>query len=291
MAVNPPGRHRTPGRYNPLAELRAIAKESAQPAVKGAAIVAASGGLIATLAPSASAAENAPLRPRAAAPGVAPAAAPAVAPAAVGPLASTAPVGGNALAAIGFAAPVTTTKPAATAPRVIEDVVIQQAREAAKARAAAEARAARASRSLSRQTLTNSTASTKSTYNTYSGSASVGTKSSYNWATWGQCTWGALEKWHAYTGYYLGGFYGNARDWGWKARNAGWTVSNTPRARSIVVLQPGVYGSSSAGHVAWVTSVSGNSVTVIEMNALAGEGSYNTRTFTHVSGMQYILAP
>lgn len=286
MAVNPPGRHRAPGRYNPLAEFRAIAKESAQPAFKGAAIVAASGGLIATIAPSASAAENAPLSAKAAA---APAIAPAVsAPAAVGPIATTAPLGSNALSAIGFATPTTTTKAAATAPRVIEDVVVQQARAAAKARAAAEA--ARASRSLSRQTLTNSTSTTKPTTNYYGG-ASVGIKSGSNWATWGQCTWGALEKWHAYTGYYLGGFYGNALDWGWKARNAGWTVTSTPRANSIVVLQPGVYGSSSAGHVAWVTSVSGNSVTVVEMNALAGLGAYDTRTLTNVSGMQYILAP
>ncbi len=68
-------------------------------------------------------------------------------------------------------------------------------------------------------------------------------------------------------------------------------MTSTPRARSVVVLQPGVHGSSSAGHVAWVTAVNGNQVTVYEMNALAGEGRYNTRTFTHVAGMKYILAP
>ena len=262
-----------------------LAKESAQPAVKGAAIVAASGGLIATVAPSANASENGAV--------VAVAAKAAAAPAAVGPNVA-APVSSNTLAAIGFTTPA--SPKVATAPakaRVIEDVVVKQQRVAeAKAAAAAKAReAARASRSVSRQTLTNTTSTTKSTTNTYSGSARVGTKSSYNWATSGQCTWGAQEKFHAYTGYYLGGFYGNALDWGWKAANAGWTVTSTPRARSVVVLQPGVHGSSSAGHVAWVTSVSGNQVTVIEMNALAGEGRYNTRTFSHVSGMKYILAP
>ncbi len=57
-------------------------------------------------------------------------------------------------------------------------------------------------------------------------------------------------------------------------------------------MQPGVHGSSSyAGHVAWVTSVSGNSVTIIEMNALAGAYRYNTRTLTNMGGMQYIYAP
>jgi surface antigen len=289
VAVNPPGRHRVPGRFNPLAELKVIAKESAQPAVKGAAIVAASGGLIATVAPSANASES----------GAVVAAAPnaVAAPAAVGPKIA-APVGSNALSAIGFTTPAT-AKAAAPKPakaRVITDFVVQKQRDDAKAKAAALAKAReeakeRASRTTSRTTLTSSTSTTKSTTNTYSGSASVGTKSSYNWATAGQCTWGAQEKFKAYTGYYLGGFYGNALDWGWKAANAGWTVTSTPRAKSVVVLQPGVHGSSSAGHVAWVTSVSGNQVTVIEMNALAGEGRYNTRTFSHVSGMKYILAP
>jgi surface antigen len=289
VAVNPPGRHRAPGRFNALTELKVIAKESAQPAVKGAAIVAASGGLIATVAPSANANESGAV--------VAVAANAAVAPAAVGPKVA-APVGSNALTAIGFttapAAPKVATKP--TKARVIADVVVEQQRAAAaKAKAAAKAReaaaAARASRSTSRESLTNSTSTTKSTTNTYSGSASVGTKSSYNWATAGQCTWGAQEKFRAYTGYYLGGFYGNALDWGWKAANAGWTVTSTPRANSVLVMQPGVHGSSSAGHVAWVTSVSGGKVSIIEMNALAGEGRYNTRTLSHTSGMKYILAP
>ncbi len=55
MAQNVAGRHRSPERYNPLSELKLIAKESAQPAVKGAAIVAASGGLVATFAQPAAA--------------------------------------------------------------------------------------------------------------------------------------------------------------------------------------------------------------------------------------------
>lgn len=283
MAVNPPGRHRVPGRFNPLTELKLLAKESAQPAVKGAAIVAASGGLIATIAPSAGAAESGNVQ--AAAPVA------ANAPAVVGPQA--APVqAGSALSAIGFVAPSTSkaAAPKAAAPRTIEDLVVKELRAkavaAAKAREAAKARAAR---SISRQTLTNTTSTTKSTTNT--SYATSGKRSSYNWATDGQCTWGALAKWKASEGYYPGGWTGNAMVWDTGAASAGYTVSGTPRTRSILVMEPGVHGSSSVGHVAWVTGVSGNQVTIIEMNALAGPYNYNTRTLTDQSGMKYIYAP
>ena len=116
-------------------------------------------------------------------------------------------------------------------------------------------------------------------------------RASSNWATDGQCTWGALNKWYQSEGYYPGGWTGNAMEWAWGAANAGYTVSGTPRTRSILVMQPGVHGSSSVGHVAWVTAVNGNEVTIIEMNALAGPYNYNTRTLTDISGMKYIYAP
>ena len=116
-------------------------------------------------------------------------------------------------------------------------------------------------------------------------------RSAYNWATEGQCTWGALAKWHASEGYYPGGWTGNAMEWASGAANAGYTVTGTPRTRSILVMQPGVHGSSGVGHVAWVTGVNGNEVTIIEMNALAGAYNYNTRTLTDGPGMRYIYAP
>ena len=49
------GRHRAPGRHSPLNELKLLARESAQPAMKGAAVVAAAGGLVASFAGTASA--------------------------------------------------------------------------------------------------------------------------------------------------------------------------------------------------------------------------------------------
>lgn len=161
MAENTPGRHRVPGRYNPLAELKLLAKESAQPAVKGAAIVAASGGLIATVASPTNTGDAKPVAVSAdTLVGMPAVGAPAVgAPAAVGPDAAVAQAG-SALSTIGF-------KPAAATkakPIVIEDVVVKQERakaeqarqEAARQEAArAEARraaAARAQAAASRST-------------------------------------------------------------------------------------------------------------------------------------------
>ncbi|GAA6525543.1 CHAP domain-containing protein [Intrasporangium sp. DVR] len=286
---NRPGRHRAPGGYSPLGELKSIARESAQPAMKGAAVVAAAGGLVATLTAPASAETMSGAS--AAAPVAAPKVAAPKAAAAVGPDAALAPAvaAAPALSSIGYAS--TTTKAPTAKPIVIKDVVVEKKREEAaqKAREAAEARRAaaeRASRSATRATLTSSTYSPKATVN-----GSSGQKSAYNWATAGQCTWGALNKWYQSEGYYPGGWTGNAMAWGYGAANAGYTVSSTPRTRSIVVMQPGVHGSSSVGHVAWVTAVNGNEITMIEMNALAGPYNYNTRTVTHVGGMQYIYAP
>jgi len=191
-------------------------------------------------------------------------------------------------------------KKAAAERAAAERAAAQKARKdaAAKKAAAEKARKAaqRASRTSTRTSTTKSTYKPKTTLNTTTAKkttarATTGKRSSHNWATPGQCTWGALNKWYQSEGYYPGGWTGNAMAWAWGAANAGYTVSSTPRTRSIVVMQPGVHGSSSVGHVAWVTRVSGNKVTIIEMNALAGPYNYNTRTVTHQSGMKYIYAP
>jgi surface antigen len=262
--------------------------------MKGAATVAAAGGIIATVAGPASA--ETVSRPHTGA------VEQAALPSTIGP--KSAPVEAtNALAAIGYAAPKAPAKP-----QVIEDLVVKeqraeaaakaqaaaQAKAAAEAKAAAQARAA-ASRSTTRTSLTASTYSAKVGTNASLGStsapaASSGVRSSHNWATAGQCTWGALNKWYQSEGYYPGGWTGNALVWASGAASAGYTVSSVPRVRSIVVLQPGVYGSSSAGHVAWVTAVNGDQVTIVEMNALAGPYNYNTRTLTNVGSMKYIYA-
>ena len=279
MTENIRGRHRAPGRHNPLNELKLLARESAQPAMKGAAIVAATGGILATFAGPASADEAKAANSAVTAPGTA----------AVGPSAVRTAAPATALSKIGFQPQVQQAVAQRTAkakPTVIEDVVVKEARQAAADRKAA---AERASREASRRTLIGSVASKSS--NGSVPSASSGMRSDHNWATAGQCTWGALNKWYQSEGYYPGGWTGNAMEWASGAASAGYTVSGTPRTRSIVVMQPGVHGSSSVGHVAWVTAVNGNEVTIIEMNAMAGPYNYNTRTLTDISGMKYIYAP
>ncbi|WP_020141765.1 CHAP domain-containing protein [Terracoccus sp. 273MFTsu3.1] len=284
------GRHRAPGRHNPLNELKLLARESAQPAMKAGAVVAATGGLVATFANPASADTLSPNSGDvAAAAGV-----DAAAPAAVGPATAAAPATSTALSKIGFAPAVQKAvahRVAPAKPQVIEDVQVKTERAAAKAAAERKAATQRASRDLTRATLTTSTSSAKASVNASVPSASSGMRSSSNWATPGQCTWGALNKWYQSEGYYPGGWTGNAMEWASGAASAGYTVTGTPRTRSILVMQPGVHGSSSVGHVAWVTAVNGNEVTIIEMNALAGAYNYNTRTLTDGPGMKYIYAP
>ncbi|GAA2739993.1 hypothetical protein GCM10009868_00350 [Terrabacter aerolatus] len=290
---NTRGRHRAPGRHNPLIELKLLARESAQPAMKAGAVVAATGGLVATFANPASADTLSPSSGK-----VAAASADSAAPAAVGPATAAAPTAPSALSKIGFAPAQQTGGQRATTskPEVIEDVQVQTQRaaaQAAAAKAAAErkAAAARASRDLTRRTLTSSTSSVKANVNASVPGASSGMRASSNWATAGQCTWGALSKWYQSEGYYPGGWTGNAMAWASGARSAGYTVGTAPRTRSIIVMQPGVAGSSSVGHVGWVTGVNGNQVTIIEMNATAGPYNYDTRTVTLSGGMSFIYAP
>jgi len=293
------GRHRAPGRHNPLSELKLLARESAQPALKAGALVAATGGLVAGFANPASADSLSPAAAKAA--GANAAVAPQGAPAAVGPASAAAPAASTALSKIGFAPAAqqaTAQRVATSKPQVIQDVQLQAQRAAAQAaaakaaaaKAAAERQAAaqRASRDLTRSTLTNSTSTTKSSSNGYVGGASAGMRSAYNWATAGQCTWGALDQWHKAFGYYPGGWTGNAEAWASGARSAGYTVGSTPRTQSIIVMQPGVAGSSSVGHVAWVTAVNGSQITILEMNGTAGPYNYDTRTVTLSGGMSFI---
>jgi surface antigen len=112
----------------------------------------------------------------------------------------------------------------------------------------------------------------------------------------GQCTYWALEEFHAYSGLWPN-FTGADSNAGWWAGNAaanGWTVVSTPEKDSVVVFPPGVDGAFSYGHVAWVTGVHGNQITVSEMNYDANGGGWNrvdTRTLTPSSEVRYILAP
>jgi surface antigen len=117
---------------------------------------------------------------------------------------------------------------------------------------------------------------------------------SYNEGSTGECTWWAINEFHAYTGRYPNlvrpGNDGDARYWAGNATYNGWTVSATPRVDSIAVFPPGANNAGSVGHVAWVTAVSGGRISVSEMNFAAWD-EVDHRTLTPVSGVRYILAP
>jgi cell wall-associated NlpC family hydrolase len=93
------GRHRAPGRFNPVSELSGMVASAAQPAVKTSAVIAASGGLVASFALPASAATPSPATSTAAT---------VAGPAAVQAPETAAPAATDAFGLIGFTA---TAKP------------------------------------------------------------------------------------------------------------------------------------------------------------------------------------
>ncbi|MBQ7551300.1 MAG: CHAP domain-containing protein [Bacteroidales bacterium] len=78
---------------------------------------------------------------------------------------------------------------------------------------------------------------------------------------------------------------GHAKDWGATAQALGYAVNNSPAVGSVAWSNAGYYG-----HVAWVSAVSGNQVTIEEYN-YNGNGRFNSRTvassnftgFIHIS--------
>lgn len=91
---------------------------------------------------------------------------------------------------------------------------------------------------------------------------------------YGYCTWYVASKrsvpWH-----------GNANQWLWNSRAMGYGTGRSPRVGAIMVTNESWYG-----HVAYVESVNGNTVTISEMN-YAGWGKVNYRTVSAWYG-QYI---
>jgi cell wall-associated NlpC family hydrolase len=121
VASQSTGRHRAPGRFNPVSELSGIVASAAQPAVKTSAVIAASGGLVASFALPASAASAAP----------APAAkrTTTAAPVAVRAPETAAPAASSAFGVIGFTA---TAKPKAKPkPKPVVRVVPERTVQAA----------------------------------------------------------------------------------------------------------------------------------------------------------------
>ena len=66
--------------------------------------------------------------------------------------------------------------------------------------------------------------------------------------------------------------WGNARNWDDSAPLEGFSVGTEPRRGAIVVFESGVGGAESAGHVAYVESVEGDTFTVSHMNFCGRQG-------------------
>ncbi|MEU4806331.1 CHAP domain-containing protein [Actinosynnema sp. NPDC023587] len=124
----------------------------------------------------------------------------------------------------------------------------------------------------------------------------VGQTTDHNTAPYGQCTWGAYEKFHQATGLWPL-IMGNAADMDDNARARGWTVVLDAQPRAMVVFEPGIHGADPTyGHVAWVDEVISQAGTtplirITETNAGGAWGEFTTRTVQDVVGMSYILAP
>ena len=87
-----------------------------------------------------------------------------------------------------------------------------------------------------------------------------------------QCTSFAAFRLSSVNGFEITGAYGNANEWGYRARREGYRVDNTPAIGSIAWSTAGGYG-----HVAWVSNVMGDHIEIEEYN-YGYTGSYNKRT-------------
>src|SRR4051812_43989871 len=81
---------------------------------------------------------------------------------------------------------------------------------------------------------------------------------------------------------------GNAKTWAVRAKAQGFPVDGKPRVGDVIVLQPRVQGAHRVyGHVAYVIGVSGNRVTVSEMNG-GGACAVKRDTFQTGKGVLFI---
>ncbi|MDR1692354.1 MAG: CHAP domain-containing protein, partial [Oscillospiraceae bacterium] len=87
---------------------------------------------------------------------------------------------------------------------------------------------------------------------------------------------------------YGGVLWGNAKDWAGGARALGIVVDMNPAVGSVAWTDDGIYG-----HVAWVSAVSGDNITIEDYNSWGYSGAYNVRTvhkstfrgFIHIKDM------
>ncbi len=108
---------------------------------------------------------------------------------------------------------------------------------------------------------------------------------------YGQCTYWANMRYHELTGHWVS-WLGNAAQWYYGARSAGWTVSSMPHVSSIIVLQPGVQQAGWYGHVAVVERINPDgSVYTSNWNWLGNWGRETFVTFRPGPGVSFVWYP
>jgi surface antigen len=83
-----------------------------------------------------------------------------------------------------------------------------------------------------------------------------------------------------FTNFYRGAYWGNAANWATVARAVGVPTDGHATSGSVVVLQPGVDGAGTPGHVAIVVSVTKNYVLVDDYN-WGARGTYSRHWLAH----------
>jgi len=122
-----------------------------------------------------------------------------------------------------------------------------------------------------RSTITRSSSNSRATGAARAVTAGAGSRA--NGYPYGWCTY------YVATRRYVPSSWGNARSWLSSAKRAGYATGGEPAVGAIVVT-----GESGYGHVAYVESVNGGSITIAEMN-YEGWGVISRRTISAHSGV------
>ena len=92
---------------------------------------------------------------------------------------------------------------------------------------------------------------------------------------------------------YRGVRWGNASNWGAAARSLGIPVDATPAVGAVAWFDANAHGAAGTGHVAWVSAVNGDNVTIEEYRRPSASNgwtdfTYNTRTISRSNVSGYI---
>lgn len=110
-----------------------------------------------------------------------------------------------------------------------------------------------------------------------------------------QCTEGAFNEWHKYTGFWPY-WRGSAAEWSKSAATYGYSVTTVAMPKSVVVFPATT--KNSAGHVAWVDSISQNSSGAITLNVIeenfdgtASKPTGHIRRYSYAASSKYRYIP